>query len=61
MVHHILQCALREEIVLPPEIGCMAANHFVGAVFAGAGRLFMEPGLKAGRLGAWWDCGLSSL
>jgi hypothetical protein len=29
MVHHILQCALREEIILPPGIDCIAANRFV--------------------------------
>lgn len=52
---------LEGEIVLLPEIDYMAANHFVEAVFAGAGRLFTEPGVKPGRLGAWWDCGLSSL
>ena len=34
MVHHVLQFALKEEIVLPPGIDYMAANHFVEAVFS---------------------------
>lgn len=47
MVHHILQCALREEIILPPGIDCIAANRFVETVFRGASRLFREPNVKA--------------
>ena len=47
MVHHILQCALREEIILPPGIDRIAASRFVEAVFAAAHRLFREPGINA--------------
>jgi hypothetical protein len=34
--HHILQCASREDFILPGGIDCGAANHFVEAVFEGA-------------------------
>ena len=44
---HILQCALREKIILPPAIDRIAASHFVEAVFAAAHRLFREPGINA--------------
>ena len=47
MVHHILQCALREEIILPPGIDRIAASRFVEAVFAAAHRLFRQPGINA--------------
>ena len=47
MVHHILQCALREEMVLPPGIDRIAATRFVEAVFAVASRLFTKPEEKA--------------
>lgn len=39
MVHHILRCALREEIILPEGVDIAAANRFVEAVFEGANRL----------------------
>ena len=47
MVHHILQCALREEIILPEGVDIAAANRFVEAVFEGASRLFGKPGINA--------------
>jgi hypothetical protein len=40
--HHILQCASREDFVMPGGIDCGAADHFVEAVFEGATRLFRE-------------------
>ena len=46
MAHHILQCALREEITLPSGIDCGAAHRFVDAVFEAASRLFREPSVK---------------
>ena len=46
MAHHILQCALREEIALPSGIDCDAAHRFVDAVFEAASRLFREPSVK---------------
>jgi len=47
MLHHILQCALREEIILPAGVDIAAANRFVEAVFEGASRLFGKPGINA--------------
>jgi hypothetical protein len=47
MVHHILRCALREEIIPPEGVDIAAANRFVEAVFEGASRLFGKPGINA--------------
>jgi hypothetical protein len=44
--HHILQCALREEITVPSSIDCGAAHRFVDAVFEAASRLFRKPSVK---------------